>query len=193
MGTAVTLTATFNDTRYGERNGIEPSQHIAGGEYYVDTPPWGEGATAVAISASDGTFDSNSEDAAASIDTTGWDAGRHTVFVRAKDADDNWGALGAVFLFVDAAPPATPAAPTLAAGIEQLTVAWTAPADNGSPVSGYRLRYKPTGQRFGWSIVDPGTSLGFTITAPPIEEVAVQMRALNAVGGSGWSASGIAN
>ena len=75
-GTTVTLAATFDDRRYGDRNGTEPSQNIAGGEYYVDTPPWGEGATAAAVSASDDTFDSKSEDATASIDTTGWDAGR---------------------------------------------------------------------------------------------------------------------
>ena len=187
-GTTVSLSATFDDTRYSTRNGTESSQAIAAGQYYVDIPPWGKGATAVAMSASDGTFDSTSEKAIASIDTTGWGAGRHTVFVRAKDADDNWGALGAAFLFVDTAPPATPAPPTLDAGVEQLTAAWTAPANNGSPVNGYRLRYKPTGQHFGWSVVDPGTSLQFTIEDLPNEEIGVQIRALNVVGGSAWSA-----
>ena len=144
------------------------------------------------LSASDGAFDSNAEDGTASIDTTGWSAGRHTVFVRAKDADNNWGAVSAAFLFVDVAPPATLAAPTLTSSSGQIIVAWTAPVDNGSPVTGYRLRHKPTGQHFGWSVVDPGTSLAFTITEPRSEEVAVQMRALNAVGSSGWSASGTA-
>ena len=43
VGTAVTLTATINDTRYGEKNGTEPSQNIAGGEYYVDTLPGRKG------------------------------------------------------------------------------------------------------------------------------------------------------
>ena len=38
-GTAVTLSATFDDTRYGGRGGTEASQDIAAGEYYVDTPP----------------------------------------------------------------------------------------------------------------------------------------------------------
>ncbi len=191
-GTTVTLSATLDDTRYENGNGEEPSQNIAAGEYYVDVPPWGDDAAAVAVAASDGTFDSDAEEATASIDTTGWGAGRHTVFVRARDADDNWGAVSAVFLFVDTAPPATPAAPTLAAGTGQLTAAWTAPADNGAPVSGYRLRYKPTGRHFGWSVVDPGTSLRFTIEDLPNEEVAVQMRALNAIGGSAWSPSATA-
>ena len=190
-GTAITLSATFDDTRYGDRGGTEASQDIAAGEYYVDTPPWAEGATAVPLSASDGAFDSQAEGGTAAIDTTGWPAGRHTVFVRARDADNNWGTVSAAFLFVDVAPPAAPAAPTLTSSSGQIVVAWTAPADNGSPVTGYRLRYKPTGQHFGWSVVDPGTSLAFTIAQPPNEEVAVQMRALNGVGGSGWSASGI--
>ncbi len=191
-GTAVTLSATFDDTRYGDRGGTEASQDIAAGEYYVDTPPWAEGAAAVPLSASDGAFDSQAEDGTASIDTTGWRAGRHTVFVRAKDADNNWGAVSAAFLFVDVALPATPAAPTLTSSSGQIIVAWTAPADNGSPVTGYRLRHKPTGQHFGWSVVDSGTSLAFTITEPRSEEVAVQMLALNAVGSSGWSVSGTA-
>ena len=44
-GTAVTLSATVTDTRYNTRNGTEASQPIAGGEYYVDVPPWGENPT----------------------------------------------------------------------------------------------------------------------------------------------------
>ena len=115
-GTSVTLSATLDDTRYQNNNGAEPTQPIAAGEYYLDTPPWVTGAVAIAMSASDGTFDSTSEDATATVGTTGWTAGRHTLFVRGQDSDENWGAVGAVFLFVEIAPPATLTPPTLESG-----------------------------------------------------------------------------
>jgi len=99
-GTAVALSATFDDTRYENRNGFEPTQNIAAGEYYVDAPPWARRSTANAMHASDGTFDRPTETATATIDTTGLSDGEHTVFVRASDADGNWGAVSAVFLFV---------------------------------------------------------------------------------------------
>ncbi|MEV6814730.1 putative Ig domain-containing protein [Micromonospora sp. NPDC051296] len=41
--------------------------------------------------------------------------------------------------YVYAAPPATPATPTAVAGITSATVSWAAPADNGSPITGYVL------------------------------------------------------
>ncbi|MCY3969319.1 MAG: M14 family zinc carboxypeptidase [Acidobacteria bacterium] len=99
-GTAVTLSATFDDTRYENSNGSEPTQDIAAGEYYVDVPPWARGSTAKAMYASDRTFDGRTESATATIDTTGLSAGRHTVFVRARDTDGNWGAVSAIFLLV---------------------------------------------------------------------------------------------
>ena len=101
-GTTVTLSATLDDGRYSNRDGAEPTQAIAAGEYYVDVPPWGDDASATAMTAADGTFDAKAEDATASIDTTGWSAGRHVVFVRGKDAAGNWGAVSAVFLFIGA-------------------------------------------------------------------------------------------
>ncbi|TCB99618.1 hypothetical protein E0H26_03405 [Micromonospora zingiberis] len=41
--------------------------------------------------------------------------------------------------YVYAAVPATPATPTAVAGVASATVSWTAPADNGSPITGYVL------------------------------------------------------
>ena len=103
VGSSVRLSAIFDDTRYQNGNGAEPTQTIAAGEYTIDVPPWKAGAVARAFSAADGSFDSASESATATIDTSGMETGRHTVFVRAKDADGNWGAVSAIFLVVQAA------------------------------------------------------------------------------------------
>ncbi len=183
-GTEVTLSATLDDTRYGNRNGSEATQNIAAGEYYADTPPWATGATAVAMSASDGTFDAKSEAVTGRVDTTGWSAARHTLFVRGKEADDNWGPVSAVFLFVDEVPPSRPAAPSLASAPGQLTVGWTAPAANGSAITGYRVRYKRSDRDFGWEVDDAGTALELVLSDKySNRRLDVQVRAVNGVGG----------
>ncbi|MCP4570714.1 MAG: carboxypeptidase, partial [bacterium] len=99
-GTAVTLTGAIDDTRFNNSNGTEGTQNIAAAEYYVDTPPWVTSPTPVAISmsASDGSFNSKTEGATASVDTTGWSDGRHILFVRGQDVNGDWGAFSAVFL-----------------------------------------------------------------------------------------------
>jgi carboxypeptidase T len=99
-GTSVTLSGTINDTRYNNSNGAEPTQNIAAAEYYVDTPPWVTGSTAIAMSASDGGFNSKTENVEATIDTTGLSEGKHIVFVRGQDVNGNWGAFSAIFLSV---------------------------------------------------------------------------------------------
>ncbi len=99
-GSTVTLSATFDDTRYQNSNGREPTQTIAEGEYFVDIPPWNTRAHGRPVSAADGAFDSGSEQATATIETSELATGRHTVFVRARDKDGNWGAVSAVFLVV---------------------------------------------------------------------------------------------
>ena len=45
--------------------------------------------------------------------------------------------VAAAATYVYAAAPAAPAAPTATAGITSATVTWTAPASNGSPITGY--------------------------------------------------------
>jgi hypothetical protein len=97
-GTLVTLSGTINDTRYNNSNGTEPTQDVAAAEYYVDTPPWITGSTAIAMFASDGSFDSKTEDVEATINTTGLSDGKHIIFVRGQDVNGNWGAFSAIFL-----------------------------------------------------------------------------------------------
>jgi len=98
-GTPVTLSATINDTRYRQTNGSEPTQNIAGAEYYVDSPPW-SGGLPTAMAAADGDFSSTAEAVTAVLDTTGWSTGSHILLVRGQDANGNWGAFSAVFLTI---------------------------------------------------------------------------------------------
>lgn len=101
-GQVVTLTATIDDTRFNNSQGTEPTQDIAAAEYYVDTPPWITVTLPISLplSASDGSFDETVEAVEGIVDTTGLAIGRHTLFVRGQDADGNWGAITAVFLYV---------------------------------------------------------------------------------------------
>lgn len=102
-GTTVTLSATINDTRYNNTNGTEPTQNIAAAEYYIDVPPWVTTPVPVpiAMSATDGTFDSTVEAVTATIDTTGWNEGQYILMVRGQDTAGNWGAFSAVFLYIN--------------------------------------------------------------------------------------------
>ena len=100
-GEPLDLTATIDDTRFNNQNGFEPTQPIAGAEYYLDLPPWVPGSPApVNLFAADGGFNGEVEQVTVSIDTGGMNGGRHIVFVRGQDADGNWGAFSAAFFTV---------------------------------------------------------------------------------------------
>lgn len=99
-GAPVDLTATVDDTHFNNSNGTEPTQNIAAAEYYIDTPPWQPGATALAMGPADGSFNTKTEGVIASIDTTNLSNGRHTLFVRGRDAGNSWGPFSAVFLYI---------------------------------------------------------------------------------------------
>ncbi len=94
------LTATVDDGRFSTASGTEPSQLIAAAELYVDLPPWSAGATATAMQASDGVFDTLSEGVEVAVDLSALSPGRHTLFVRGQDTDGNWGAVSATFIEV---------------------------------------------------------------------------------------------
>jgi uncharacterized repeat protein (TIGR01451 family) len=99
-GEPLTLTATLDDTRFSANGGLEPSQNIAVGEITLDAPQWVTPTTPIAMLPVDGSFNNKVEQAYAVIDTSGWTEGRHTLFVRARDAGLNWGAESAVFIYV---------------------------------------------------------------------------------------------
>lgn len=137
-GAPVTLGATINDTRYNNTNGTEPTENIAAAEYYIDLPPWVAGATAYALSASDGSFDAKSEAVTAAVDTTGWSAGQHILFVRGQDAGGHWGALSAVFLTITGPanePPTADAQSLTTAEDTPLTITLTASDPEGDPLT----------------------------------------------------------
>lgn len=100
-GGSVTLSAQINDTRYNNENGTEPTQTISTAAYYIDLPPWADGASAIGLSASDGLFNNTVENVTGSINTSGLSGGRHIIYVQGQDADGNWGAVSAVFLTVE--------------------------------------------------------------------------------------------
>jgi carboxypeptidase T len=103
-GIPVALNATVVEGRYNNDNGVEPSQNVAGAEAFIDIPPWLPGAVALPLAAADGSFDSAFENVLATLDTTGLTQGRHTVYVRGRDALGNAGAISAVFLNIGAEP-----------------------------------------------------------------------------------------
>ena len=99
-GTPVTVLAAADDTRFSTANGTEPSQPIAAAELFIDLPPWAAGAIPVAMTAVDGSFDTPVEAVEGTIATGGLGDGRHTVFLRARDAGGSWGAVSAFFFWV---------------------------------------------------------------------------------------------
>ncbi len=103
-GTVVTLTASATDTRFNNSNGAEPTQAIAEAQYTIDTPPWDAAAVPAALTAADGAFNSPTEGLTGNVPTAGLALGRHTVYIRARDASGAWGPVSAVFLNISSVP-----------------------------------------------------------------------------------------
>ncbi len=80
---------------------LPPAPNITAARCSVDNPSWVTGTVAYAMSAADGSFNSSNEVITATIDTSGWSPGRHTVFVEARTAAGNWGVPTAVFANVE--------------------------------------------------------------------------------------------
>lgn len=101
-GEPINLTAIVDDTQYNNSNGTQPTQNIQAVEYYVDTPFWSSDPAPIAIPMlpTDGSFDSQTENVEAMVDTSGWDSGQHILFIRGQDLDGVWGAVSAIFLYI---------------------------------------------------------------------------------------------
>ncbi len=83
QGNTLTLTASVSDATTGNSNAAAAE--------------WSRGASAAAagsgtaMSASDGNFNSPTEGVTASLSTAGWPIGTNTLWVRGRDAANNWG------------------------------------------------------------------------------------------------------
>ncbi len=91
----------------------------------------------------------------------------------------------------EAGPPDAPDAPALTPGDGTLGVEWDAPADNGSPITGYTIRHREHGSNANWTtraLNGTGASTAITGLDNGVE-YAVQVRARNAEGDSPWSES----
>ena len=94
-------------------------------------------------------------------------------------------------------PPAAPTAPHVRAGNGQLTVTWSAPANNGSALEDYTVQWKESSfSRWFWEGLDVGrTDLSASVTTYTITGLdndtayQVRVRATNAGGWGDWSAA----
>ena len=91
--------------------------------------------------------------------------------------------------------PGAPAAPTVTAGVGDLTVTWTAPADvGGSAITGYDVRHKLSSASdiaANWTVAaNIGNDLSHTISSLMNDtQYDVQVRAVNDEGDGAWSAT----
>ena len=95
---------------------------------------------------------------------------------------------------VDGEAPGAPAAPTVSsASVSSVTAAWTAPANDGPAITDYDYRHRVRSPQGAWTEVTGTTLTALSATIAGLAEDTaydVQVRASNAEGTSGWSASG---
>ncbi len=88
-------------------------------------------------------------------------------------------------------PPAAPAAPTVTAAAESLSVNWTAPDNNGPAITSYDVQFRTGVAAFTVASPGPGAATSLTITGLTASTLyEVQVRAVNAEGNGAYSASG---
>ena len=115
----------------------------------------------------------------------------YSVTVRAQDGKGGSATIAVTITLTDAnEPPGRPAAPTVTASSNTLSVRWIAPENTGPAINDYDVQYRATGGSFtDWSHIGPGLST--TITSLMSEtSYEIQVRATNDEGTSGWSPSG---
>ena len=77
-GKPFAVSAYVDDAPYNQTNGAEPVQNITGARAFVDARPWAAGAPSLAMSPTDGAFNSTREQATVVISTRNLKAGRPT-------------------------------------------------------------------------------------------------------------------
>ncbi len=101
---SVVITAVAEDGRYSNTNGVEPVQPVSAVQLTIDTPPWLDDSGALQFDADDGFFDESSEAVTLNLAGAGLAGGRHTLYVRARDQNGNWGPTSAAFVTVQLLP-----------------------------------------------------------------------------------------
>jgi hypothetical protein len=181
-----TVTASVSDAATGGAN-------VAAAEVRADAAPAGP----FAMSASDSSFDSPTEavtSTAGQIDTTGWAAGTHTVFVRGRDALGNWGPYASATIAIDRTGPTTSALtlnPNPSSGSVPVALSGTASdvaTGNGNVVAAEYWLGAPGANGAGTPVTrnntSPTVSLSATIPAPGSSAV-VSVHAQDAAGNWG--------
>ncbi|MVN85377.1 carboxypeptidase [Deinococcus sp. HMF7620] len=164
-GASFTLSASADITRFNTSNGSEPARTVAGAEYFIDTPPWA-GGTASAMTAADGSFNTNRENVQATVSTSGLSAGKHTVYVRARNNSGTYGPVSALFVTVGGGTTPTPTPTTY----------------NGTVSSG-GTSYQPGTAGFSYA----GGTLKGNLTGPSGTDFDLYLQKLN---GSTWTQVG---
>ncbi|MFC3193576.1 M14 family zinc carboxypeptidase [Marinicella sediminis] len=103
-GGAFVIAGTATDLQFNSSNGSEPTHNITAVNAYLAMPSWDGTATAVSLSASDGNFNSKTENFNGTVATAGLSEGRYTLWLEATDATGTTGVPSAVF--VDVIDPA---------------------------------------------------------------------------------------
>jgi hypothetical protein len=101
FGATFNLSALANSGRSAGYSPLPPAANLTAARYSVDQPSWSPGVTTYAMSALDGSFNSPGEFLSAVVPTTGWSAGRHTIFIEARTGTGDWGVPTAVFVFIE--------------------------------------------------------------------------------------------
>jgi hypothetical protein len=116
-GLYTTVTATIDDLRYSQSNGMQSTFAIKAANAYVDQLPWQPGAVATPLSANDGTFNGKTEAVSGNVALVGLAAGRHIVYVQgvntAGGSNGTAGTPNAVFVDVPQAPAMVTATPQI--------------------------------------------------------------------------------
>lgn len=91
-GTAsIDLTATIDDSISGNTN-------IKAAEYYINSEP---GMNAgISIPPGDEAFDEPKEEVKVIVNTSSWEKGTYVIYLRGKDAAENWGSADLVYVSV---------------------------------------------------------------------------------------------
>ncbi len=109
--------------------------------------------------------------------------------VKAANAIGDGGTSGASNAIVPAGVPDQPAAPdvlfSIPVGLDKLTVSWTTPGANGSPITGYTLRATPQGG--SPFTIEAASSPAIVTGLETGTSYTFEVRANNAFGGSAYS------